>query len=630
MLVPRSDNSFPVIPVPMQHPRPLLRRDTWRSLDGPWHFAFDDAAAWQHPAQVHFGLTIQVPYAPEAPASGIGDTALHRRFWYARRVDVAGLRRAPGDRLLVHFGAVDYSAQLWVDGQRAGFHRGGHAPFTVDVTDFVDPAAPGFDLALLAEDDPLEMSQPRGKQDWQAEPHSIWYPRTSGIWRSVWIEAVPAAHVTRLRWTPDISSWRMGLDARIAGDRGGLTLAVVLSVDGLVIADDRIAVHRGRATRELMLTDPGIDDAREDWMWWPEHPQLIDARIELLDAEGRVVDRIEAYTAMRSVRTEDGEFLLNDRPYPLRMVLDQGYWPDTLMTADSERLRRDVELIRLLGFNGARKHQKSEDPRWLYWADRIGLCVWSEMPSPYAFGDDTVHNMMHEWRALVERDLSQPCVVAWVPVNESWGVPALPRDPRQVDLVRALYHMTRALDGTRPVVGNDGWEMPCGDIISIHDYTDELDELMRRYGTLEALARTLVVERPGGGRKLMLDGYTGAGKPAMLTEFGGIAPVSPDAEGAWAYSNTGPGEDFGRRYVELMAVVHELRAIKGFCYTQLTDTFTEQNGLLTADRQFKADPAVLTAATRGRRVHPRIWRAAVNPLGYSRRWLKKHPTVNIA
>jgi hypothetical protein len=604
----------------MDHPRPQFRRADWLSLDGPWHFCFDDAKSYSRPQEVRYDRVIEVPYAPEAPLSGIGDTGFHTRCWYARSVHVGPLRKQPGDRLLLHFGAVDYRATVWVDGQRVGQHVGGHSPFTIDLTDCITPGATDLAIAVLAEDDPQEMHKPRGKQDWHAEPHSIWYPRTTGIWQSVWIERVPAAYVKRLRWTPEFSRWQMGFATHIEGGRLGMQLGITLSVDGQVLTQDRIALTGSHLARELHLPDPGIDDARADIQWCPEHPQLIDAVIELFDADGLVIDRLESYTAMRSVRVADGQFYLNDRPYELRMVLDQGYWPDGQMTASSGRLRADIEAIRRLGFNGARKHQKSEDPRWLYWADRLGLCVWAEMPSAYGFSDATVHALCDEWRALVERDLSHPCIVAWVPVNESWGVPALPTQPRQVDLVRALYHTTRALDGTRPVVGNDGWEMPCGDILSIHDYTDEPEQLIERYGTREAARESLVHERPGGGRALLLDAFTGHERPIMLTEFGGIAPLH-EGEDGWGYSLSEPGAEFADRYVALLAAVHECKGLQGFCYTQLTDTYLEKNGLLTPEREFKADPAVIAKATVGKKFKAAEYDR--NPMRYSKRWLKK-------
>jgi hypothetical protein len=218
-----------------------------------------------------------------------------------------------------------------------------------------------------------------------------------------------------------------------------------------------------------------------------------------------------------------------------------------------------VLLIKRLGFNGVRKHQKSEDPRWLYWCDVLGLCVWAEMPSAYGFSSETVHGVMEEWKELVERDISHPCIVAWVPTNESWGVPELMHDRRQVDFVRAMYHMTRALDGTRPVVGNDGWEMPCGDFVNIHDYHADPDELYARYGSREGARRTRwsMCARRGAGWSSTAS--TGSGKPLFLSEFGGIACIGTGRGKGWGYSVASDGAELLERYRRLMAAIHRCR-----------------------------------------------------------------------
>jgi hypothetical protein len=267
-----------------------------------------------------------------------------------------------------------------------------------------------------------------------------------------------------------------------------------------------------------------------------------------------------------------------------------------------------------------RKHQKSEDPRWLYWCDVLGLCVWGEMPSAYGFSSATVHGVMEEWKELVERDISHPCIVAWVPTNESWGVPELMNDPRQVDFVRALYHMTRALDGTRPVVGNDGWEMPCGDLVCVHDYEQDPKVLVERYGGRDAVAYTLQHVQPDR-RRLVIDGFTGAGKPLFLSEFGGIALMKTNEEPGWGYSVAKDGKELLARYQLLMSAVHACRPLSGFCYTQLTDTFLEKNGLLTEDRVPKAPVEALAKATRGPDAHLQDWH--LDPLGHARRWLAR-------
>lgn len=564
----------------MDHPRPQFRRTAWQTLDGPWQFAYDDSHGWAHPREVEDQRDIEVPYAPESLRSGVGDTGFHGRCWYGRRIDAGPLRRQPGDRVMLHFGAVDYRATVWVDGQRVARHVGGHSPFSVDITECLDGTDGTATVTVLAEDDPLEMHKPRGKQDWHAEPHSIWYPRTSGIWRTVWLERVPSAHLARLRWTPDFGRWRMGFTAHLEGARQGMTLTVTLRADGLLLTQERVAVIGDSVAREIQLPDPGIDDARAELQWSPEHPQLLDATVELHSAAGALIDRVDGYTAIRSVRVEDNRFLLNDRPYELRMVLDQGYWPDSLMTADSERLRADVELIRRLGFNGVRKHQKLEDPRYLHWADRLGLLVWGEMPSAYRFTRESVQRLTVEWTAALERDISHPCIVAWVPFNESWGVPNLPDNPAERHYVQALYHLTKTLDPTRPVVGNDGWESVATDIIGIHDYEVDPARIDARYQAPDIRAN-LRTQR-FGGRILIIPGHHNCDHPLVLTEFGGIA-LSSDAA-TWGYARADGPQQLERRLRALFAAVRQQDILAGYCYTQFADTYQEANGLLFADR----------------------------------------------
>jgi hypothetical protein len=341
--------------------------------------------------------------------------------------------------------------------------------------------------------------------------------------------------------------------------------------------------------RRVALSDPGIDDSRNELLWSPHAPNLIDVQIDLWGERDELLDRVMSYTALRSSTVQGDRFLLNNRPYHLRMVLDQGYWPESGLTApDDAALRRDVELAKPMGFNGVRKHQKIEDPRYLYWADRLGLAVWEEMPSAYRFTTDSVRRTTREWFEVIARDYSHPCVITLVPINESWGVPNLPDSLTERQYVQALYFLTRTLDSTRPVIGNDGWESVATDIIGIHDYDDRPDRIARRYHAEEVLPRLFKRERPGG-RVLVLEGHAHADQPIMLTEFGGIAFVKGgEGRGAWGYSVASDEADFVARYRGLMQVATHAPLFSGFCYTQFTDCFQEANGLLTAEREPKA------------------------------------------
>jgi Glycosyl hydrolases family 2, TIM barrel domain/Glycosyl hydrolases family 2, sugar binding domain/Glycosyl hydrolases family 2 len=578
------------------YPRPQLRRAGWVSLNGPWSFAIDPEARWASPGEVAWGGAIEVPFAPETSRSGVGEAGFFRACWYRRTVEVPD--RRPGERIVLHFGAVDYEATVWANGRRVAHHAGGYTPFSADITDLAGPSRE-VEIVIRAEDDPADLAKPRGKQAFRLEPHSIWYPRTSGVWQTVWLERVPATSIASLRWTSSLDRWEIDVYARLDGERrDDLRLRVLLHAGGVRLAEDTYAVIAGEVHRRIALSDPGIDDFRNHLLWSPASPTLIEAEIELVDGGGEVIDRVESYTALRSIAIQGDRIVLNGRPIALRMVLDQGYWPASGMTApDDDALRRDVALARAMGFNGVRKHQKIEDPRYLYWADRLGLLVWEEMPSAYRFTPRSIARLAREWTEAIERDYSHPCIIAWVPFNESWGVPNLPDSERERHGVKALYHLTKTLDPSRPVIGNDGWESVATDVVGVHDYDADPARLAQRYHGGEVRPRLLRSERPGG-RLIMLDGHEHTIEhPIVLSEFGGIALRGP---AVWGYARAEDPAALSRAYEELLAVVRSAPLFSGFCYTQFADTYQEANGLLYADRRPKFPLAQIAAATRGR------------------------------
>ena len=568
----------------LAYPRPQMQRSNWLSLNGEWNFCFDHEQQYRVPSQIRsWPHQIQVPYAPECSRSGINDTGFHRACWYEREFDYP---LPETGRVLLHFGAVDYIAQVWVNGLLVMKHMGGHTPFSADITS----ALKGDGLqkvTVLAEDDPADLEKPRGKQDWKEEPHSIWYYRTSGIWQTVWLENVPDTYINHIRWSPHLERWEIGCEVFISGPIvPDMKIRVTMTRGEQLLVEDSYRVLGDEMHRRIALSDPGIEDFRNDLLWTPERPTLINATVRLMQGDV-VLDEIYSYSAMRSVKVHRDRFLLNGRPYQLRLVLDQGYWPDTLMTPPSdEALRKDVELVKAMGFNGVRKHQKIEDPRYLYWADRLGLLVWEEMPSAYRFTTRSIKRLMREWMEAIERDYSHPCIITWVPFNESWGVPDLNATQAHRDAVHAFFHLTKTMDPTRPVIGNDGWESSATDIIGIHDYDGNPLTLRERYGA-QVKPEEMFDRRRPGGRMLTLDGYPHRGQPIILTEFGGIAYVRPDDplfRDAWGYNRRDDINEFEKQVRSLIEVACTTGMFCGFCYTQFCDTYQEANGLLYADR----------------------------------------------
>src|SRR5579875_2969074 len=515
------------------HHRPQLVRRGWTSLDGTWDFAHDDrdegrAAGWARDFPA--GRTIVVPFPPESPASGVGDTAYHPVVWYRRVLTAADLDAAGRDasrpRVVLHLGAVDYRAAVWLDGVLLGEHEGGHTPFSFDITEHV-ASGERWTLVVRAEDDPLDVGQPRGKQDWQPDAHVIWYDRTTGIWQPVWLEAVPRVAIRSLHWTTDVAAATVRLEVALdAVPAPGTTCRVLVAHGDTALADVRSAVHRDRFTVLLPLPDQENGQGYERLLWSPEHPTLLDAEVVI---EGPAVsDAVTSYLGLRSAA--------DDRPVYLRSVLEQGFWPESHLAAPSaDALRAEVQLIRDLGFNAVRIHQKFEDPRFLYWADRLGVLVWAEAPGAYESSPTAIARTTREWLEVLDRDRSHPSIVTWVPLNESWGVQHIATVPALQSYARGLAELTRAIDPTRPVISNDGWEHVDSDLLTIHDYEWRPDVMRERYGSDETIERQLDGVGPAGRRVLLGGGRDGA--PVVLSEFGGIR-YTPDGAGEadWGYS----------------------------------------------------------------------------------------------
>ncbi len=578
-----------------EYPRPQLVRPNWTSLNGKWDFAIDADAAWSAPSQVKWNRTIIVPFAPETPASGVNETGFFQQVWYRRKFEAPTLRR--NQRLMLHFGAVDYRARVWVNGRLAVEHEGGYTPFSADITDLLTSGRQQV-VEVAAHDDPHDLYKPRGKQDWQRQPHSIWYHRTTGIWQTVWLEVVPETRIQHLAWIPNVNDSQMRLRVHLAGPYPDkLRMRVRLDAPDCPLADEEFAVA-GRDIDRAITLQPPRDHVLRDLLWSPEHPRLIDAKLELLDHSGKVLDSVASYCALRTIEVEGDQILLNRRRLYLRMALDQGYWEESGLTAPSDAaLRRDVELARDMGFNGVRKHQKIEDPRYLYWADRLGLLVWEEMPSPMRFSTTMVQRISREWAEAIQRDVSHPCIICWVPFNESWGVDEVATDPVQRDAVRALYYQTRAMDPTRPCIGNEGWEMIIGDIIGVHNYARDPRRLLELYDIEPEDVEKRLRESHIGGRLFLTPDTPYSGQPVVLTEFGGIGYSRHS--GTWGYYTVSSEQELAEKYTQLLEAVRRIPIFSGFCYTQFTDTYQEANGLLYMDRTPKFPIEQICKATRG-------------------------------
>ena len=577
----------------------MLCREHWISLDGEWEFSYDDtdegvAARWfDQPGPGPFTRQIRVPFPPESPASGIGDRGIHPVVWYRRRIPRESLLEgATGPRrVLIHFGAVDFRAQVWCDGQLAGGHVGGQSPFTADVTDAMAASAGTGDVVLVvrAEDQPDDLEQPRGKQDWREKPHGIWYERTTGIWQSVWAETVPEIYLTDVAWIPDVAGAAVHGQITLAKrPPRGLALELTVRLGEEVLAELSVVPQDKTTAVDVPLAALRNGQDRARLLWAPEHPTLLDVEVVLRDRQsGLVIDAAASYTGLRTISVGMGSFQLNGQPCYLRAVLNQGYRPQTHLAAEGPaQLRAEVDMIKQMGFNAVRVHQKAEDPRFLFWADRLGLMVWAETAAAYVYSATAVTLLVTEWTELIRRDRSHPAIVVWVPVNESWGVPDIASSPAQQNFARALASLTRALDPSRPVVSNEGWEHVDSDILGLHDYTGDAEELRARYATRQATedvvrsAHGPQQRRPVIGDQ-QLRAFTEGNAPLMITEFGGISLAS--ADNTWGYTDTRSDTEYASLLRQLFDALRASRDVAGFCYTQFMDTGQETNGLLFED-----------------------------------------------
>lgn len=498
------------------YPRPDFYRPnlTWKSLNGEWNFLFDDedvglSERWFRDGLPHqvalitdhssegsrnqevekltqqiatqpdrFGSNnaflrdagvrinlkriINVPFVFQTPASGIYDRGAHEVFWYELEFQTEDLDCANGRRLLLRFGAVDYEATVWVNGQFVGGHRGGHVPFDIDITDALKIDQDQHRLTIRVRDSPHDLTQPRGKQYWAPEPEGIFYTPSSGIWQSVWLESLPAvriagsSHGTILR-ADDVNTGILRAKISVLRRRIGqrYNIEVVANFDDVAV---------GAATKEIsdathvdLEIDLHLPESKIQSfppsrlvnglaLWSPEQPNVYGIGITLKDEKGETVDDVRTFIGLRSLdwTSGDGTFRLNGKPYFQALVLDQGYWPETGITPPSpDALMKDIELSKAMGFNGCRKHQKVEDPVFLYLADRLGYIVWGEMANGYRFDDEYVDRFNQEWTEAVKRDINHPCVFAWTPVNESWGYPSLKDSVAERNHIRSLYHLTK-------------------------------------------------------------------------------------------------------------------------------------------------------------------------------------------
>ena len=570
-----------------EYPRPQFVRENWLNLNGTWEFEIDHGASGEERQLFcadHLDDHIEVPFCPESKLSGVGYTDFMASVWYRRTFEVP--EEWAGKRVLLHFGAVDYDCSAWINGIKIGTHQGGSSSFTFEITQALQ--AGKNVIVVNALDDTRSMLQPLGKQSFDYYSHNCNYTRTTGIWQTVWLEAVPATYMERPRLTPDLDNSSLHIEQRITGPADGLRLEARAFADGKLVATGICWVSGGWGRLTLK-----IDEVRA---WSPQDPFLYDLNLKLVRDTGddqALLDSAYAYFGLRSVDIRGLAVLLNGEPVFQRLVLDQGFYPDGIWTAPSDdELRLDVERGLAMGFNGARLHQKVFEERYLYWCDCLGYLVWGEYPS---WGIDVTLpeatlRYATEWQDIMARDYNHPAIVGWCPFNETIDrrIHYVDMNPHDARSVRLLYEMTKRYDMTRPVVDASGYTHVITDLFDVHDYDQNPATFAERYRPLaqggEAFVRFPEVSSP----------YMG--QPYWVSEYGGIWWDPAQAAEGWGYGERPTSEaEFIERYRGLTEALLNHPAMCAFCYTQLTDVEQEVNGLYTYDRKPKFDPEIIRA-----------------------------------
>ncbi len=564
-----------------EYPRPQFQRDCWQNLNGEWEFAFDDdntgirRGLWRGETQLE--KKINVPFSYQYEASGIGDKTQHDIVWYRRKFVIE--KENANKRALLCFNAADYETDVWVNGVHVITHKGGFSPFSCDITDYLN----GKENEIVVRcKDTLETAVPRGKQSWTGKQFTCFYLPNTGIWQSVWLDFFGTDCIESHELRADIDN--RSIKGEIHTLYGNADEAeITLKFKDRVIKKQRLTLDGKRTRFTVDLADNAFDFG--ELLWSPENPNLVYVDITLYH-KGVECDKAHTRLGLRKISIgEYGKICLNNRPIYQRLILDQGYWAESGLTPPSaEALKKDIELAKAMGFNGARKHQKLEDPYFYYYAEELGFLTWCEMPSAYTFCDKEVAAVTKEWREIVNVAKNFTSNIAYVPLNESWGVREIKTDKAQQNFARSLYHLTKSLDDERLVSTNDGFEtVEESDILGIHDYDSKsTEEFPVKYnGNYEGMYPQ--------SWALFADGQRYKGQPVFLTEFGGIAFVSDTNGETWGYGNGAKNADeFCERLEQLIKGIAETE-FQGYCYTQLTDVQQEVNGLLYADHTPKAD-----------------------------------------
>lgn len=556
------------------YPRPLMTRPDWINLEGEWDFIFDEhnigcTASWEKDFPKE-SKKIIVPYSYHTKNSGIFDTTSHPYMWYKKQIS---LESYESKRVLLHFEAVDYECKVFVNGIEVGSHIGGYNRFSFDIT---NACVVGDNVITLYVIDDLSKEKPRGKQRYKKENFECWYIETSGIWKTPWIEIVNYTYIKGISYKYDDSSltYKIICENLNNFDKTVLTLSDKTNLIGMAEANNEGYIK--------------LNLQKDIQLWSESNPKLYDVEVSIIK-DGIPIDTVKSYIGFRNI-TVNKEILINEeRPY-FRMILDQGYFNENHLTAFENDLLNDLLLVKSMGFNGIRKHEKLESQIYNYYCDLLGIYTWQEMPSFYEFSELSKNRFKNEYIEMINQYINHPSIITWVPFNESWGITDVYKDKAQQDFTVEIYKLTKSLDNSRPCVTNDGWEHTKTDIVTFHNYQEYGEGLLGTYRDIDKILNNEDVT-PKPPKLAFAKGYNYECQPLMMTEFAGIA--FSDTKG-WGYGESvKTTEDFILRLRSQIDALKDLDFFQGYCVTQLTDVQQEVNGLLTEKREPKIDIATI-------------------------------------
>lgn len=570
-----------------EYPRPDFKRESFITLCGEWDFSFDDknvghAEKWfiSHA----FNKKIIVPFCFESELSGIHDTKFHKHVWYHKKLDTLSFNK--DERVILHFEGVDYYSEIFINGYKVSSHYGSCGDNVIDITDYL---LDENHLVVYCFDDPEDVSIPRGKQDWEEESHGIWYTRTTGIYKPVWLQVVNEKYVKQFFITSKILNNEVTVDLELSTSNGKIEFNVSNGNDVLSFLFD---VKKVKDFYKFNLGESFVDGN----YWNVDNPKLFDLEIKLYDENGDLKDRVCTYFGIREVSTKDGYILLNNKPIYQKLVLNQGYYPGGLLTAPSiEDMEKDIDYMIQMGFNGCRIHQKVEDPYFLYLCDKKGFILWQECPAHYGYTTLGHRRLMNEWIEIIKNNYNHPSIITYTPLNESWGVEGIMENADIQRFANSLYYLVKSLDSTRLVISNDGWEHCKTDLITVHNYSHGEKGDKAKYDLFVKVLseREEIIKAGNEFKNILVSKEYDEGQPIILSEFGGIAFKKDTDKKAWGYTTCQDEQEYQEELERIYLAISKSNCIQGICYTQLTDVEQEVNGLLTFDRKFKIDPSII-------------------------------------